>query len=455
MTAAINLNDTSSSAREALRESLAVSRGGGIMRSVTLLAGAIPVVILLGEPLLVVWLFALIGWNALLVPPLERALVIPLIDSDPVRARLRRAGMVLFGLSLTTVMPIASWAQGSVFGAIVAVGWALSSATQVLVYYSRDRLLLVAGMAPIVLGALIGPLLAYRGVSWESAAAVLMMLIALGAGGAFIGRSDKLIAKATEEAAARRSAEASSLAKSRFIANMHHELRTPLNAIIGYSELLRENALEEARAADVADIDRVLAAARQQLMMIADLLAFSELQDDRLQLETKLFDAALLARETANAFRPAVEANHNTLAIDIAAPLGDAHTDPAKLRHCLEHLLSNAAKFTRDGAVTLRARRERSLRGDWLIFTVEDTGVGIAPDRLGAIFEPLTQGDDSATRAADGAGMGLAIIARIARLLGGTVSVESTPGQGAAFTLRVRADMSDHADAGALRAGAA
>lgn len=438
--------------KEALLESLAVSRGGALTRTITLFAGAIPIVILLREPLLLPWLAALIAWNALAVRPLERHWVIPAIDSDLYTARLRRASMVLFGLSLTTVLPLVAWSQASVFGATVAVAWALSSATQVFVYYSRDRMLLAAGILPICLGALVGPILAYRGPAWEGAAGTLIILIALAAGAAFVGRSDKLIALAASETAARHTAEAANSAKSRFIANVHHELRTPLNAIIGYSEMLRETAVEEQRDADVADLDRVLAAARQQLMMIGDLLAFTELQDGRLELEVHNFDAAPMAREAANALRAEIETNSNTLTLDIAGNLSGVRTDPAKLRHCLEHLLSNAGKFTRNGAVTLRVRREADESADWLIFTVEDTGIGIAPNRQQLIFEPFTLGDDSATRTTDGAGLGLAITSRIARQLGGGVSVRSVLGRGSIFTLRVRADLTAPDQTGAYKA---
>jgi signal transduction histidine kinase len=420
--------------KEALLESLAVSRGGARLRTAAILISALPVAILLDMPLLLAWVAALVAWNNLLVPRLERRWVRPLLQEDVRRARLRRASMVAFGLSLTQVLPMAAWGHGSVFAAVVATAWALSSATQVFVYYSRDRLLLASGIAPIVTCALVGPALSAGGLTWEAASMSLFMLIALAAGGAFVGRSDSLIAQAAEEAAARRTAEAANSAKSRFIANMHHELRTPLNAIIGYSEMLRESALEERRQADVSDLDRVLAAARLQLMMIGDLLAFSELQDGRLELELHDFDPAALARETAAALRVGVEANNNALALEIG-DLGRARSDPAKLRHCLEHLVSNAGKFTRGGVVTLRGRRE----GDELVFTVADTGVGIAPKQQRAIFEPFTQTDESAARS--GAGLGLAITARIARLLGGAVAVESAPGKGAVFTLRVRADL--------------
>jgi signal transduction histidine kinase len=417
--------------KEALLESLAVSRGGSSLRAAVMTAGAIPMIILLNEPILFGWLGALMFWNSVLVPFLEQRWVLPGVAADFTRARLRRASMVLFGLSFSQVLPFFAWGAGTAFGCVIGAGWMLSAATQVFVYYSRDRLLLAAGALPILAATLVCPALAF-GVTSQGVATSLSLLLALGAGAAFVGRSDKLIAQAGEDAAARRTAEAANSAKSRFIASMHHELRTPLNAIIGYSEMLREGANETGREAEAADLDRVLAAARLQLMMIGDLLAFSELQDGRLELEQHDFEPGAVARETAAALRVGVESNGNELRLDIG-DLGQARGDPAKLRHCLEHLLSNAGKFTRNGVVTLRAWRERND----LFFTVVDTGVGIAPEQQRAIFEPFAQAQ--ATRG--GAGLGLAITSRFARLLGGALTVESTAGKGSAFTLRVRADL--------------
>jgi len=397
-------------------------------------------IVLLGMPWMFLWLAALVLWNGFIVPRLERGWIVPCIARDLRAARLRRASMVIFGLSLTQVLPLAAWLEGGVLAAAVAAAWAISSATQVFVYYSRDRLLLASGIAPIALSALAGPALSFGALTWESATASLVILIALAAGAAFVGRSDKLIAQAGAEAAARRAAEEANSAKSRFIASMHHELRTPLNAIIGYSEILRENAADAARPGDVADLDRVLAAARTQLMMIGDLLAFSELQDGRLELELHDFDAAALVRETAASLRAAAESNANTLVLDIA-DIGRARSDPAKLRHCLEHLLSNAGKFTRNGVIALRARRDHND----LVVAIADTGAGIAPERQRAIFEPF----------GGGSGLGLAITARIARLLGGAVSVESTLGKGSVFTLRVRADLGAGACTGQWQASLA
>src|SRR5690606_214537 len=140
------------------------------------------------------------------------------------------------------------------------------------------------------------------------------------------------------------------------------------------------------------------------------------------------------------ALRAEIEANNNTLLIEVGENLL-ARNDEGKFRHCLDHLLSNAAKFTRNGRVRLSLRRERNERGEWLIAEVEDTGAGIPKERISAIFEPFTQADESMTREYEGAGVGLAITSRLARLMGGAATVQSTPGRGSAFTLRIRADL--------------
>jgi signal transduction histidine kinase len=427
-------------AREALLDSLAVSQGGRWVRVIVVMACTLPVVVLLDLPQLLIWLAALLAWDMALVAPLERHWVLPLLERRFETARRRRALMVLFGLSLTQGLPLAAWSTGEMFGAVVGACWVISTSTHVLIYYSRDRLLLGAGIAPVIVCALTGPALS-AGVTWESLATSMFLLMSLGAGGAFVARSDDLIAKAASEAAARRSAEAASNAKTRFIANMHHELRTPLNAIIGYSELLRESAGDDGRDEDAADLERVLAAARLQLMMMNDLLAFSELQDGAVEPVVSTFDAAAVAREAAEAVRASAQSRGNSVALRLGAGLEAVRSDPDRLRQCLWQLLSNAAKFTQNGAVELRGRRERAADADWIVFDVQDTGVGIAREQLSSIFEPFTQADSSATRRSDGAGIGLAIARRFARLLGGDVSVESALGLGSTFTLRVRADL--------------
>ncbi|MBL8549922.1 MAG: hypothetical protein JNJ73_08035 [Hyphomonadaceae bacterium] len=238
-----------------------------------------------------------------------------------------------------------------------------------------------------------------------------------------------------EERVARQTAERANAAKSQFLAMMSHELRTPLNAILGYSELMRETAEAEARSSDVRDHSRVVAAAQKLLGLINQVLDFADFEANRAATHIVAFDVARLAEGAVEAIRPHAAENRNRVALNLGEDLGEARTDEEKLRQCLGHLLGNAAKFTRDGAIGLRVRRS----GERLVFDVRDTGIGIPPDKLDDVFQPFVQADAAETRAYEGAGLGLTIALRLARLLEGDVTVTSTPGKGSTFRLEIPA----------------
>jgi PAS domain S-box-containing protein len=238
---------------------------------------------------------------------------------------------------------------------------------------------------------------------------------------------------------AREAAETANTSKSQFLANMSHELRTPLNAIIGYSEILLEQAQEEERATDVADIERVLSAARCQLFLINEILDLSKIEAGRMDVSEGAFQVSDLVGSTIDTVRGLVEKNGNRLVLARAEDLGAAHTDSFRLSQCLLNLLSNAAKFTTNGEVRLSAARVLRHGRDWLEFEVADTGIGMNEAELARLFEPFVQADASTTRKFGGTGLGLAITRRIVRLLGGDVSVQSRPGQGSVFRLVVPA----------------
>ena len=236
---------------------------------------------------------------------------------------------------------------------------------------------------------------------------------------------------------ARHQAEASNAAKSAFLANMSHELRTPLNAIIGYSEILMEGAEDDDRPEDVSDLLRVLAAAKRLLALINEILDLSKIEAGRMELETASFDLAAMVQAAIDTVRPAAASNGNALRFTVAADLGDAQGDSFRLSQCVLNLLSNAAKFTNDGVITVTARREFSADGDWFVIAVADTGIGIPDEAQARIFSPFTQADATTTRAFGGTGLGLTITKRIIDLMGGEITLESAPGKGSCFTLRV------------------
>jgi CheY-like chemotaxis protein/two-component sensor histidine kinase len=236
--------------------------------------------------------------------------------------------------------------------------------------------------------------------------------------------------------AARESADAANVSKSQFLASMSHELRTPLNAIIGYSEILREEAEDDGRASDIADIERILNSARQLLHLINDILDLSKIEAGRMEVSAAEFDVRAMIEDAAATLRPSIEKNGNALKVEVAGPLGAAHTDAFKLNQCLLNLLSNAAKFTRNGELIIRARRDVAAEGDWLELSVSDTGIGMTDDQVARLFTAFVQAEATTARRFGGTGLGLAITRSMIELLGGVVAVKSAPGQGSTFTLR-------------------
>lgn len=237
---------------------------------------------------------------------------------------------------------------------------------------------------------------------------------------------------------AREAAEAANVSKSQFLTSMSHELRTPLNAIIGYSEILMEEAEADGRDSDIADLQRVLSSARQLLHLINDILDLSKIEAGRMDIAASEFSVAALVQEAAATVRPNVEKNASALKLEIAEDVGEACTDSFKLNQCLLNLLSNAAKFTREGDIVVRARRQ----DEWIEISVADTGIGMTQEQVNRLFNAFVQADALTSRRYGGTGLGLALTRRIMQMLGGDVSVTSEHGRGSVFTLRFPAQLS-------------
>jgi signal transduction histidine kinase len=229
-------------------------------------------------------------------------------------------------------------------------------------------------------------------------------------------------------------ADAANRAKSTFLANMSHELRTPLNAIIGYAELVEEELEDDAAA---ADLRKIQSAGQHLLAIIADVLDLSRVEAGKLSITPEPVALPELIAELRATVSPILTRNHNTLEIDRPAELAVVTTDRLRLKQILLNLLSNAAKYTESGAVTLRLRR---LAAGATRFDVEDTGIGIEPAALERIFEDFTQADNTFARQYDGAGLGLSLSRRLARLLGAQLSATSQRGRGSTFSLTLPAE---------------
>jgi PAS domain S-box-containing protein len=241
---------------------------------------------------------------------------------------------------------------------------------------------------------------------------------------------------------AKEAAEHASYAKSRFLANMSHELRTPLNAIIGYSEMLEEELHENGLGELNSDVQKIRAAGRHLLGLISDILDISKIEAGKMDAYFENGDIAALLQNVINTTQPLLEKKNNTLEIYIEDNIGQIKTDTTKFQQILLNLLSNAAKFCKEGTITLNAVRTNEVEEPWLKITVSDTGIGMTSEQQRKIFQPFTQADISTTREYGGTGLGLAISKKFVQMLGGSLSLSSTFGQGTCFTLILPLDSS-------------
>ena len=232
---------------------------------------------------------------------------------------------------------------------------------------------------------------------------------------------------------AKEAAETASRTKSQFLANMSHELRTPMNAILGYSEMLQEEAEDEGLDSFTPDLQKINNAGKHLLGLINDILDLSKIEAGKMDLYLEDFDIAALVSDTSETVQPLMGKKGNTLIVDCPPDIGLMHADMTKVRQSLLNLLSNAAKFTESGTITL----EVASAGEDRLFTVRDTGIGMTAEQMAGLFEAFSQADASTTRKYGGTGLGLAITRHFCRMMGGEASVQSTPGQGTAFTLRL------------------
>ncbi len=253
---------------------------------------------------------------------------------------------------------------------------------------------------------------------------------------------------------ARDAAMEATVAKSRFLANMSHELRTPLNAIIGITEMLMEDAEDTGDQSAREPLDRIARAGRHLLQLINEVLDLSKIEAGKLEINYEQVALASLVGDVAGEAEPLAAKNGNRLLVECPSDIGTVRSDPTRLRQIMFNLLSNACKFTQHGSVSLLIGRVPSDRGEWISIRVIDTGIGMTTEQLGKVFHEFSQADNSTTRKYGGTGLGLAITDRLCRLMGGTVNVESKPGVGTTFSVRLPSDRDGVQEAVAIETAA-
>jgi signal transduction histidine kinase/HAMP domain-containing protein len=242
--------------------------------------------------------------------------------------------------------------------------------------------------------------------------------------------------------------------KSQFLANMSHELRTPMNAIIGVTEMLLEDARAFGQEAQVEAHERILRAGKHLLALINDILDLAKIEAGKMDLHLEPFEIAPLVEEVATTIRTLAEKNGNRVVVECPESLGAMRADATRVRQALLNLGSNASKFTERGVVRLSVGRRPEDGRDWITFAVSDTGIGMTAQQMARLFEEFAQADASTTRKYGGTGLGLAISRRFCRMMGGNITVESTPGRGSTFTIHLPSEVEITQDGEARPGGA-
>ncbi len=234
---------------------------------------------------------------------------------------------------------------------------------------------------------------------------------------------------------ARDEAVQASRSKSTFLANMSHELRTPLNAVIGYSEFVLEEMEDAGDDRYISDLQNIRTAGDHLLSLINDILDLSKIEAGQIDVEIREFSVEKMIAGIQTTVQPLADKRNNSLVVEVADGIGVMRSDATKIRQILFNLLSNACKFTRDGTVTLLV--DVATDTDLIRMTIVDDGLGMNADALSRVFRAFQQADSSTSRRYGGTGLGLTISEQFCQLLGGSIAVESAPGEGTTFVVEL------------------
>ena len=367
-------------------------------------------------------------------PGYHRALIITAAGDD----LLRLAAVFLSGAEASWLFPLL----------IVGVAaHSFESPRRALVMYLGTA---VAYFAMVLAAAL----LAGRPVPWSAAIANELVFLVAGGFLVHLGRVakvlrerarradslnrsllDRLLRQNEELAAAKASAERASEFKSNFLAGVSHELRTPLTS----SRLLAEALQAEAAAAgrgDLADLARRIQESEARLLrMVNELLDLASIEAGRMELHPEVFPTAALVEEVRMQILPLAELRGDRIQVDVASSPPEIQTDLHRLRQVLINLLGNASKFTEGGVITLRVKSHTEQGREWVVFEVQDTGIGMTGEQLQRLFQAYTQAGPEIQRTYGGTGLGLSLSRELVGLLKGRIEVDSEPGRGSTFTV--------------------
>ncbi len=251
-----------------------------------------------------------------------------------------------------------------------------------------------------------------------------------------LARLSRIVSRQLEFRLLAARAEQATQSKSDFLANMSHELRTPLNAIIGYCDLLIEEPDADAESR-LEDLGKIRRSGTHLLNLINDILDMSKIEAGKMDVYSELVSLPQFLSELEYMVLPLLARNGNKLVMQMEFAQASLNTDYTKLKQIIINLISNSAKFTTNGTVTVRMYRDTAGGVDQFIAEITDTGVGIPRDKLEQIFDVFGQVDVSTSRNYGGSGLGLAICRKLTELLGGSLSASSVVGEGSVFTLRI------------------